>query len=121
MIDAGAKGFLLKNITRDVLDQALQAIQAGKNYYSPELWDFFTRKMAHEPRRDEDEIQFTRREKEILQLICDGKANKEIADKLFISERTVIGHKSNLLAKTNCKSSVGLLSYAIRNKLVEIR
>jgi len=121
MIDAGAKGFLLKNITRDVLDQALQAIQSGKNYYSPELWDFFTRKMAHEPRRDEDVVQFTRREKEILQLICDGMANKEIADKLFISERTVIGHKSNLLAKTNCKSSVGLLSYAIRNKLVEIK
>ena len=120
MIDAGAKGFLLKNITRDVLDHALQAIQAGKNYYSPELWDFFTKKVVREPKQDEEEIQFTRREKEILQLICDGLTNKEISDKLFISERTVIGHKSNLLSKTNCKSSVGLLSYAIRNKLVEI-
>jgi DNA-binding NarL/FixJ family response regulator len=121
MIDAGAKGFLLKNITKDLLDQALQAVQAGKNYYSPELFDFFTRKVVREPRNDEEEIQFTRREKEILQLICDGLSNKEIADKLFISERTVIGHKSNLLAKTDCKSSVGLLSYAIRNKLVEVK
>lgn len=121
MIDAGARGFLLKNITKEVLDQALQAIQSGKNFYSPELWDFFTRKVAAEPRQDEDNIQFTRREKEILQLICDGLSNKDISDRLFISERTVIGHKSNLLAKTNCKSSVGLLSYAIRNKLVEIR
>ncbi len=121
MIDAGAKGFLLKNITKEILDQALQAIQAGKNYYSPELWDFFTKKFVRDPKQDEDDIQLTRREKEILQLICDGLTNKDIADKLFISERTVIGHKSNLLSKTDCKSSVGLLSYAIRHKLVEIR
>ncbi len=119
MIDAGARGFLLKNITREVLDQALQAIQSGNNYYSPELWGFFTRKVVSEPRNDED-VQLTRREKEILQLICDGLSNKEIADRLFISERTVIGHKSNLLSKTNTKSSVGLLSYAIKNRLVEI-
>jgi DNA-binding NarL/FixJ family response regulator len=121
MIDAGAKGFLLKNITKEILDQALQAIQSGKNYYSPELFNFFTRKIVSEPRQDDDEVQLTRREKEILQLICDGLTNKEIADRLFISERTVVGHKSNLLAKTNTKSSVGLLSYAIRNKLVEVR
>lgn len=121
MIDAGARGFLLKNITREVLDQALQAVQAGKNYYSPELWEFFTRKVSREPRQEEEDIQLTRREKEILQLICDGLSNKDIADRLFISERTVIGHKSNLLAKTNTKSSVGLLSYAIKNKLVEIQ
>jgi DNA-binding NarL/FixJ family response regulator len=120
MIDAGAKGFLLKNITKEVLDQALQAIQSGKNYYSPELWDFFTRKVVSDGRQDGEDIQLTRREKEIIQLICDGLTNKEIADRLFISERTVVGHKSNLLAKTNCKSSVGLLSYAIRNKLVDI-
>jgi DNA-binding NarL/FixJ family response regulator len=119
MIDAGARGFLLKNITREVLDQALQAIQSGNNYYSPELWGFFTRKVVSEPRNDED-VQLTRREKEILQLICDGLSNKEIADRLFISERTVIGHKSNLLSKTNTKSSVGLLSYAIKNRMVEI-
>jgi len=121
MIDAGAKGFLLKNITKDILDQALQAVQAGKNYYSPELFDFFTKKVSSEPRSDEEDIQLTRREKEVLQLICDGLSNKEIADRLFISERTVVGHKSNLLAKTNTKSSVGLLSYAIKNKLVEVQ
>ncbi len=120
MLDAGAKGFLLKNITKEVLDQALQAIQSGNNYYSPELWEFFTRKVVREPRQEEEEVQLTRREKEILALICDGLSNKEIADKLSISERTVIGHKSNLLSKTNTKSSVGLLSYAIKNKLVEI-
>lgn len=121
MIDAGAKGFLLKNITKDILDQALQAIQTGKNYYSPELFNFFTKKVVSEPKAEEEEVQLTRREKEVLQLICDGLTNKEIADRLFISERTVVGHKSNLLAKTNTKSSVGLLSYAIKHRLVEVR
>jgi len=120
MIEAGAKGFLLKNITKDVLDQALHAISSGNNYYSPELLEFFTRKAIKEPKEDDGDIRFTRREKEIMQLICDGLSNKEIADKLFISERTVVGHKSNLLAKTNCKSTIGLLSFAIKNRLVEV-
>ncbi len=121
MIDAGAKGFLLKNITKDVLDQALQAVSSGNSYYSPELWEFFTRKISKDNRKEDEEIQLTKREKEILQLICDGLSNKEIADQLFIAERTVVGHKSNLLSKTNCKSTIGLLSYAIKNKLVELK
>jgi DNA-binding NarL/FixJ family response regulator len=50
----------------------------------------------------------------------EGFNNKEIGDKLFISERTVVGHKSNLLSKTGCKSTIHLLAYAIKNKLVEI-
>jgi DNA-binding NarL/FixJ family response regulator len=121
MIDAGARGFLLKNITKEVLDQALHAISSGNNYYSPELLEYFTRKVIKESRDMDGEIHFTRREKEILQLICDGLSNKEIADRLFISERTVVGHKSNLLSKTNCKSTIGLLSYAIKNRLVEVK
>jgi DNA-binding NarL/FixJ family response regulator len=120
MIDAGASGFLLKNITKEILDQALQSIAAGNTYYSPELWEYFSRRISKEKKAGEAEQLFTKREKEVLTLICDGLSNKEIADKLFISERTVVGHKSNLLAKTNTKSTIGLLSYAIKNKLVEI-
>jgi DNA-binding NarL/FixJ family response regulator len=120
MIDVGVKGFLLKNITKEILDQALQSIASGNTYYSPELWEYFSKKISKDKKVDEAEQLFTKREMEILVLICDGLSNKEIADKLFISERTVVGHKSNLLAKTNTKSTIGLLSYAIKNKLVEI-
>lgn len=120
MIDVGAKGFLLKNISKEILDQALQSIAAGNTYYSPELWEHFSKKISQEKKAGEIEQQFTKREMEVLKLICDGLSNKEIADRLFISERTVVGHKSNLLAKTNTKSTIGLLSYAIKNKLVEI-
>lgn len=120
MMDIGVHGFLLKNITKELLDQALQSIAGGNTYYSPELWSYFGKKFAEQKKEESSDLQFTKREKEVLQLICDGLSNREIAEELFISERTVVGHKSNLLSKTNCKSTISLLSYAIKNKLVKI-
>jgi DNA-binding NarL/FixJ family response regulator len=120
MMDIGVQGFLLKNISKDLLDQALQSIAAGNTYYSPELWSYFGKKFATQKKDEVSDLQFTKRETEILQLICDGLSNREIAEELFISERTVVGHKSNLLSKTNCKSTISLLSFAIKNKLVTI-
>lgn len=120
MMNIGVHGFLLKNITKELLDQALQSIASGNTYYSPELWSYFGKKFAEQKKDEKTELQFTKREKEILQLICDGLSNREISEELFISERTVIGHKSNLLSKTNCKSTISLLSFAIKNKLVTI-
>lgn len=120
MMDIGVQGFLLKNISKDLLDQALQSISAGNTYYSPELWSYFGNKFSSQKKDEASDIQFTKRETEILQLICDGLNNHEIAEELFISERTVVGHKSNLLSKTNCKSTISLLSFAIKNKLVTI-
>jgi len=120
MIDAGVKGFLMKNINKEMLDKALLTVINGGSYYSEELFNFFTKQLGKETKEDTLEIDLTRREKEILQLLCEGLSNKEIADMLFISERTVVGHKSNLLAKTDCKNSMSLMSYAIKNKLVVI-
>jgi len=120
MIDAGVKGFLIKNIRKDILDQALQTITRGGNYYSQELMEFFTKRVAHDDKTTEETISLTKREKEILQLMTEGLSNKEIADKLFVSERTIIGHKTNLMSKTGCKNTVGLLAFAIKNGLVTI-
>lgn len=120
MIDTGVRGFLIKNVTKDILDRAIQAVVNGNNYYSPELFEFFTRQVYKEDKEkiSSAEHDFTKREKEILQLLIEGLSNKEIADILHISERTVIGHKSNLLSKTGCKSTISLISYAIKHKLV---
>ncbi len=115
MIDAGAKGYLIKNITKEGLEKAISLISQGQNYFSEELWTFFTKKMTPK----EDKEQFTKRELEVLELICEGMSNEEIGETLFISERTVVGHKSKLLAKTGCKNSVQLVSYALKNKLVD--
>jgi DNA-binding CsgD family transcriptional regulator len=57
---------------------------------------------------------------EVLALLAEGLNNKEIADRLFVSERTIVGHKSNLMAKTNTKNTVSMLAYAIRNGLINI-
>lgn len=118
MLDTGVRGFLLKNINKETLDKAIQTVYNGGNYYSEELFDFFTRQLKKEKEPAKSDVAFTRREKEILQLLCEGLSNKEIADALFVSERTVLGHKTNLLIKTNCKNSLSLMAYAIKNKLV---
>ncbi len=120
MIDTGVKGFLLKNINKEALDKAILTVMNGGSYYSEELFNFFTKQLNKENKQNEFDFDLTRREKEILQLLCEGLSNKEIADMLFISERTVVGHKSNLLSKTGCKNSMSLMSYAIKNKLVVI-
>jgi DNA-binding NarL/FixJ family response regulator len=120
MIDAGAKGFLLKNVTKDILDKALNTIAAGNTYYSDELFNFFTKKITAEVSPVKPEIELTKRELEILEMLCEGLTNSDISDKLCISERTVIGHKSNLMAKTNCKSTATLISFSIKNKLVKV-
>ena len=119
MIEAGAKGFLIKNIRKDVLDRAIQAVYNGKTYYSEELWDYFTKSIVKEEKTEND-LVITRRELEVLQLLAEGLSNKEIGDRLFVSERTIVGHKSNLMAKTNTKNTVSLLAYAIRNGLIHI-
>jgi two-component system, NarL family, response regulator LiaR len=121
MIDAGVKGFLVKNINKDTLNKAITIVAGGGNYYSEELFKFFTRKLnTKEDSNNADNIKFTAREKEILQLLSEGLNNKEIADVLYVSERTVVGHKSNMLAKTGCKSAISLLAYALRHKLIII-
>jgi DNA-binding NarL/FixJ family response regulator len=119
MIEAGVKGFLIKNIRKEVLDRALQAVYNGKTYYSEELWDYFTKSVIKEEKPESD-LSLTRRELEVLALLAEGLNNKEIADRLFVSERTIVGHKSNLMAKTNTKNTVSMLAYAIRNGLINI-
>ena len=119
MIESGVKGFLIKNIRKDVLDRAIQAVYNGKTYYSEELWDYFTKSITKEEKQ-EDAYNLTKREMEVLGLLAEGLNNKEIADRLFVSERTIVGHKSNLMAKTNTKNTVSLLAYAIRNGIIDI-
>jgi DNA-binding NarL/FixJ family response regulator len=118
MIKAGAKGFLLKNIDRDTLFSAIRLIHENQNYFSPELLPFFTKKYLNT--HENDELKLTKRELEILKLVSDGFTNDEIADQLFISKRTVDTHKNNLIVKTGSKNIVGLLIYAIKNKIIEI-
>ncbi len=120
MINAGAKGFLLKNTSIDEIEKAVRLVYAGKNCYSDDLLGYFTDKFIDNKPKDDDAIKLTRREFEVLNLVSAGMSNDEIADKLFISKRTVDGHKANLIQKTGSKNVVDLLIYAIKNNLVSI-
>lgn len=124
MLEAGIRGFLLKTVQEEELKQALEMIIQGRNYFSNELLPAMTssllRKKDKEKELDIINEKLTRREVEILQLICNGYTNKEIADKCFISPRTAGGHRNNLLAKTGCKNTAELVSYAIKNDLISL-
>jgi len=120
MVDAGVQGFLLKNISKEDLYRAINLISEGMNYYSEELLSFFTRKYIQPPKQESTDANLTKRELEVLQLIAQGFTDAEIADKLFLSQRTVNGHRASLITKTGSRNTVNLLTYAIKNGLVEM-
>ncbi len=120
MIENGCNGYLLKNASKSELISALKDIVSGKDYYSREIYDVLIQSMTkHKPRqRLTYEVGISEREKEVLELIVREFSNKEIAEKLFISVRTVETHKRNLLEKTGCKNVAGLAIYAVERGLV---
>jgi DNA-binding NarL/FixJ family response regulator len=125
MLEAGVKGFLLKTVEEYELKKAIELVSDNKNYFSDELLPVLTNSLVNRKARSEapePELreELTKREIEVLDLICKGFTIKEIADKLFISQRTVDGHKANLFRKTGVDSSVKLVTFAIRNNLYKI-
>ena len=120
MIQAGARGFLLKNIDKSELEKAIRQVVMGQHYFSGELLPYFTRKFIAQKPFSPQESTFSQREMEVLNWIAKGLTSKEIADKLFISPRTVEGHKANMIEKTGSKNIVELIIYAIKNELVRI-
>ena len=121
MIELGVKGFLLKSSGISELEKAISEVMEGESYFSNEI----LRKIINNLSRKDagkkvDNIGLTSREMDVLEQICLGLNNDEIADKLFISPKTVKSHRSNLLEKTNCGNSTKLILYALKNKLVNI-
>ncbi|MGA1977569.1 MAG: response regulator transcription factor [Bacteroidales bacterium] len=119
MVDAGAKGFILKDSDIFEVKEAIVTVVKGGSYFSQELLYHVIQKIKHREHETKS-ANLSKREKEILIKICEGLSNQEIADTLFISKRTVDKHRANLLGKTNSKNTASLILYAIRNKLIEI-
>jgi len=114
ILKEGVDGYLLKSIQQTEFKNALQQISKGVPYVSPEITRLILSDMLHE--RSEELL--TEREREILNLIAKEHSNKQIAEKLFISERTVETHRKNIFRKTNTTSLVGLIKYAFANNLI---
>ena len=120
MINAGAKGFLLKNSDIKDVTEAIEQVAAGNNYFAPEVLYNVIKRFNPHREAETDNTTLSKREHQVLQGICKGLSNQEIADTLFISKRTVDKHRSNLLSKTNSKNTAELIMYAIKNKLISI-
>ncbi|MCF8363340.1 MAG: response regulator transcription factor [Prolixibacteraceae bacterium] len=122
MIRLGAKGFILKDSGTDDLKKALIEISKGNNFFSQELLMNIILKKDNSPVGEEliKKLRISKREYEVLKLICRAFSNKQIADKLFISPKTVEGHKTSLMQKTETQNSVALVLYAIKNQLVSL-
>ncbi len=120
MIDAGVKGFVLKDSEISEVKQAIKTVMDGGNYFSRELLYNVVKSFKTSEMLENEGMDMSDRELEILQLICKGFPNYEIAEKLFISKRTVDKHRANILSKTNSRNTAHLVMNAINNKWVEI-
>ena len=122
MVDAGVKGFVLKNSGIEKEIEAIHRVAAGENYFSEELLVNILNHMREggKPEPEVPDNEISGRELEILYHVCLGLSNQEIADKLFISKRTVDKHRANLLSKTGCRNTAALVMYAIKNKMINI-
>jgi len=123
MLRAGATGYILKDTGMDELITAIRTVASGQTYFSKEVAaTVMNRFMTHSSHRQPNgQIEtLTPREREVLQLIAQEFTNHEIADRLFISPRTVDTHRRNLILKLNVKNTAGLVRYAIKQNLVDL-
>ncbi|UII25146.1 response regulator transcription factor [Fulvivirga maritima] len=121
MMDAGASGYVLKSCDEVEMRGAIDTILNDDIYYSSEVGQTVMNNLAKKKPKASGTAPtpLTPREKEIYKLILEEYSNQEIADKLFISVRTVEVHKRNLLEKTGAKNSTGLVLFAIKNNLFD--
>jgi DNA-binding NarL/FixJ family response regulator len=119
-IMAEADGYILKNIGRKELEAAILKVADGGVFYSEEIVKIIMTGVKTERKIAENIKQLSEREIEILQLVCDECTSVEIAEKLFLSPKTVETHRKNIFKKTGVKSIVGLIKFAIYNELVKV-
>jgi DNA-binding NarL/FixJ family response regulator len=124
MIEAGASGYLIKNTEVDELLTAVRKVHESGFYFNQaslaamkNAWQYRSQNIRNLSRIP---IDLTDREREVLKLICKEYTNNEMADTLNISVRTVEGHRNNLLAKTGCKNTAGLVVFAIRYEVFNL-
>ncbi|MEO1030247.1 MAG: response regulator transcription factor [Bacteroidota bacterium] len=124
MISIGAVAYLAKNSTPKLMLTTINEVSEKGFYYDEQVMRFIHEGLLNKDdqvrKSSFDTNYFTKREKEVLELICKQYTTNEIGEKLFISPRTVDGHRNNLLLKTESKNVAGLVVYAIQNKLVNL-
>jgi DNA-binding NarL/FixJ family response regulator len=122
MFKAGASGYLLKDCASDELIKAIRTIQLNRTYLSQDITGILVKEYVSISSRAEEYglKELTDREREVLQLIAEGHSTKQIADKLFISIKTVEAHRANIMSKLDLHTLPELTKYAIRSGLTSL-
>ncbi len=121
LIEMGASSFLAKNTHPDLLIEAINKVIEKGFHYTDYILELLREKMLYGGKREGVIVNLSDREEEVLKKLCDQKTTKEIADELYISPRTVEGHRNNLLHKTQAKNLAGLIIYAIENGIYSVK
>lgn len=116
---SGARAYLLKNSGKQIILKAIEAVMAGEQFMDEAIQKILLQESITGQRRSIFDIPLTKRETEIVQLVAEGLSNQEIADKLFLSLRTVETHRMNVNQKLGVKNSAGLVKEAIKRGLVD--
>lgn len=114
MLQKGCLGYLLKDVSPEILIRAIETVNNGEQFLNEDL----KKQLLNSLSGQDNKQLITRREKEILKLILEENTNQEIANKLFLSLRTVENHRNNLLQKLNVKNTAGLVKVALQEGLV---
>jgi DNA-binding NarL/FixJ family response regulator len=118
---AGARGYLLKESAEADLDRAVRAVAQGKSFFSPAiqaaLMDDYVRQLRQKGLQDSYDL-LTEREKQVLQLLAEGKSNKEVATELDCSVNTVATHRMHLMQKLDLHSAADIVLYAVRKRII---
>lgn len=122
MLKAGAVGYLLKDSAFEELAAAIQAVVSGQTYLSPKITDVVIKEYLHSQARSEASVFtiLTHREREVLQLLAEGKSTKEIAATLHVSVKTIETHRQQVMDKLDIHSVAELTKYAIREGLTSL-
>lgn len=119
MLASGARGYVLKADAGDDLIAAVEAVVAGRLFFTPSLSEYVMRSLVKEGGPAETPERLSPREREVIQLIAEGKSNKEVATKLDISVKTVETHRKHIMSKLELHSVSDLVRYAIQNRMIE--
>jgi len=120
VIKAGASGYVPKRALGSELVSAIRAVQQGDSFLYPSAAAALIEDYLQQAREEEPYDQLTAREREILKLIAEGHTSREIADMLFLSPKTALGHRSKIMEKLNLHNQTELIKYAMRKGLVSL-
>ncbi len=118
LIEIGVHSYLLKSSEPDEVEKAMRSVMNNDFYYNQLVSKALHQKIINNVESEDDKNPLTKRETEILGLICQELTMKEIGERLFISEQTIHTHRKNLMKKTDAKNAVGLVKFAIKQQIV---